>query len=110
MTRTQTGAIVAMEVLVEKNQIAPVGIRLKFFRSAIDRPVACGIAEEDSGEPVAQLLCNLEQCHPFSRTGRALHFELVSEVGIHLEQSPNDERVHRHPDGTTPIGIASKQA
>ena len=42
MTRADPGAVVAMEVFVERDQITPVWVALEFFRAAENRsPPAC---------------------------------------------------------------------
>ena len=40
MARTESRAIVAMEVLVKEDVVTPVGIGLEFLRSTINRPPA----------------------------------------------------------------------
>src|SRR5262245_62125362 len=40
MAGAQAGAVVAVEVLVEQDQIAPVRVVLEFLRPAVDRPAA----------------------------------------------------------------------
>jgi hypothetical protein len=47
MTGADTGAIVAMKVLVEQQTIPPVGILLEFFRFPEHRPLAGLITQED---------------------------------------------------------------
>ena len=44
------GAIVAMEILVKQDVVAPVRVVLEAFGAAIDRPAAFGIAQEEAGE------------------------------------------------------------
>jgi hypothetical protein len=43
MTRSNTGAVVAMEVFVEGHEVAPVRIVLKLLHAAEDRSPAAGI-------------------------------------------------------------------
>ena len=40
MAGTDTRAIVAMEIFIEQNKVAPVRIGLKFFRAAVHRPAS----------------------------------------------------------------------
>ncbi len=44
MAGSNTGAVVAMEVFIEQEQIAPMRVALKFLDSAMDRPTALIIA------------------------------------------------------------------
>src|SRR6476661_9002787 len=46
----QARSVVAVEVLVEEDQVAPVRILLKRFRTAVDGAVALRIAKEDCAE------------------------------------------------------------
>ena len=43
-------AVVPVEVLVEEHQVAPVRVGLELLGSAVHRPAAVGIAQEDAGE------------------------------------------------------------
>ena len=63
MAGAQPGAVVAVEVFVEQDVIAPVGIGLELLRAAVDRTPAMLIAQEDPGEPVGDLLAHLEEVH-----------------------------------------------
>ncbi len=44
MAGSNTRAVVTMEVFIEQEQIAPVGIALKFLDPAMDRPTALIVA------------------------------------------------------------------
>jgi hypothetical protein len=50
MTGADARSIVAMEIFVEQNQIAPVRIALEFFRIAVNRPPPVLIAQENIGK------------------------------------------------------------
>ncbi len=45
------GAVIAMEVFMEGDQISPVRIILKFLGSTKDRPPLIGVFQEDAREP-----------------------------------------------------------
>jgi len=60
------GAIVAVEVFVEQQVVAPLGIALRFLRRAKDRPEAGFIAQKDPGQAISDLLRHLEQVHQSS--------------------------------------------
>ena len=47
VTRAEPRAVVAVEVFVEQDQVAPVRIVLELFRAAVDRPPAVRIPQED---------------------------------------------------------------
>ena len=52
-----------MEILVEQDMVAPVGVGLKFFRSTVDRPPTLRIPQEYPGKPVRDFLSHLEEVH-----------------------------------------------
>src|SRR4029077_3616192 len=64
----QSGAVIAVEILVEQDVVFPVRIFLELLGTAIDGPLAVGIAEKDARQPAAKLFGYLEQGHVFSRT------------------------------------------
>src|SRR5512134_479735 len=58
------GPVVAVEVLVEEDQGAPVRVVLELGRAAVDRPAAARVAQEDAREAPGDLLRNLEERLP----------------------------------------------
>ena len=50
MTGTNACSIIAVEVFIEQNEIAPVGIGLKRFTAAINGTIARWISQKDAGE------------------------------------------------------------
>src|SRR5208282_5170489 len=75
MTGAQAGAIVAVEVLVEQEEIAPVGILLKLARAPVDRPATVLVFEKDVLAPAGDFLRHLVQVHVPAGTRRTLHCE-----------------------------------
>ena len=49
VTGAQPGAVVAMEVLVKEDMIAPMRIFLELGSAAVERPLSIGIAKENAG-------------------------------------------------------------
>ena len=47
----EPGAVVAVEVLVEEQQVPPVRIVLELLRAAVHRPAALLVLQEDAAEP-----------------------------------------------------------
>src|SRR5215510_6838641 len=99
-----------MEVLVEQDEIAPMRVFLKFLRSSIDRTMPFTVPNKDTGQPSLKFFGHLIQVHLASRSGGALNGEIISVVGVVLQQGSDDEAVDRHPDGSAPIGIAAEHA
>jgi hypothetical protein len=44
VTGADAGAVIAVEIFVEQDQITPMRIVLKRLRTAVDRPAAVGVA------------------------------------------------------------------
>src|SRR5262245_18700593 len=82
MAGAEPGPIVAMEVLVEQNEIAPVRILLEFPGSSINRTPPFSVAQEDPGQAPAQFLCNLQEGHLLPRPGGTLNFEIIPVKGV----------------------------
>lgn len=66
VTGAQPGTIVAMEVFVEADVVAPMRIVLELLRAAVDGSSAMRVAQENPGEPVRNLLADLEEVHQFA--------------------------------------------
>src|SRR5207247_10367693 len=78
--------VVAVKVLIEEDAVAPVRIALELLGSSIDRAPPIAIAQEDAGEPAAELLGHLVERHPPSRAGRTFDREIVAVVRVVLQQ------------------------
>src|SRR5271157_6229244 len=61
VARTEAGAVVAMEVFVEQQMVAPMGIVLEFVGSPVHRTAAGFVAQKDSGQPIGNFPRDLEQ-------------------------------------------------
>ena len=103
-------SIVAVEILVEQDQVAPVRIFLEFLCASVDRPTAIRVAKERGGKPALDLLCHLEQRHILAGTGRALDFEVVAIKRVQVQERPDDQHIDGHPDGTPPVGVAAEHS
>src|SRR5262249_52834825 len=78
VTGAETGPVVAVEILVEQDAIAPVGILLELPSSPIDRPSAVLVLQKGVGQPPSDLLGYLIQVHLPSRAGGTLDGEVVA--------------------------------
>src|SRR3954449_325746 len=56
MTRPQTGAVVAVEVLVEGDVVAPSRVVLQLVHPPVTGPAAVGSPEEERDQPIPQVL------------------------------------------------------
>src|SRR5580704_6372050 len=87
MAGTKSRSILSMEVLMELNQVFPVGIVLKLFHAlhaAIYRTLPLLVTQKDFGEPVIELLRNLIQRHHLPRTRRTLNLKVISVELVEL--------------------------
>lgn len=103
MAGAEAGSVVAVEVFVELDVIAPEGIFLEFALAAIDGPRAVFVLEENAGEAAGDFLGDLVEVHLAAGAGGAFDGEVVAIVGVVLEQRADDEGVDGHPDGTAPV-------
>jgi len=63
MTRAYTCTIVPVKVLMERNQVAPVGIGLKLFRRTEYGPSLVTTAQEDSRKAFGDFAGNFPERH-----------------------------------------------
>src|SRR4051812_35204762 len=70
MARAQPCSVVAVEVLVEQDQVAPVWIFLEFLRASVNRPPAVSAAQEGAGKAACNLLRHFEERHVPTGSGR----------------------------------------
>ncbi len=68
------------------------------------------VAQENPGEPVRDFLADLEEVHEFAGSRGAFDFEVVAVIQVEAQQRPDNERVHRHPDRSPPVGVATEHA
>ena len=61
-------AVVAVEVLVEHNVVLPRRVGLEFFVPPETGPAPVWADKEDRCQAMAQVLCDLTECHLLART------------------------------------------
>src|SRR5229473_4889746 len=103
MAGAKSGAIVAVEVFVEKDKVFPVRIVLENLKSASDGTAATRIAKENVNEPAGDFSCHLPQVGFLRRMGRTLHLEVLTVIVVKLLQRFDEEIVDGKPDGATPV-------
>src|SRR4051794_28969854 len=91
VTRAETRAVVAVEIFVEQDEVAPVRIVLKLCRSAVYRPVAVCVAQEHLFESPLDLARHFEESHSVTGTGRALYFEFVAVEAVQVQEAPHEQ-------------------
>src|SRR5262245_11153598 len=64
VTRAEPRSVVAVEVLVEEDEISPVRILPELLGAAVHRPPALRVSQEDARESTGDFFGNLVQVHP----------------------------------------------
>src|SRR5262245_27225272 len=85
VARTETSTVVAMEILVKVEVIAPVWVLLKFPRSPIDRTPSFVVAKKDAGQTPVNFFGDLIKVHAVSRAGGTFNSEIISIVSVVLD-------------------------
>ena len=82
-----------MKELIEEDEILPVRVRgvTKVVTMAWAMPT--GIRKEETGDPPAEVLADLEEIHPLPRVSRILDLQVISVVEIVSLQAFDDEEV-----------------
>src|SRR5437879_1968875 len=109
MAGADSRPIIAVEILVEKQVVPPMRIRLKFFRSAENSSPAVRIPEKDVDQTMRKLGGHLPERHEAAGTGRTLHLKFLPDVMMKFLKGFDQKEVDRHPDGAAPIGVAAEK-
>src|SRR2546426_5399088 len=102
-------AVVAVEVFVEEDQVAPVRVTLKFLGPPVDGTAPVLVAEEDSREAPRDLAGDRPQVEHGPGAGRARHLERIAVEVVELLERLDQEIVHREPDGAPPVRVAPEE-
>src|SRR5262249_30723786 len=101
---------IAVKVLIEQQEVAPMRVVLKLRRTSIDRTLSVVIALKNAHQPARDLLSDLIKIHLMTRAGGALYCKVVAVVRVILQQRSDDQSVDRHPNGTAPVRVSAKHA
>src|SRR5713226_2925196 len=105
----QAGPVVAVEVLVEERQAAPVRVALELLGAAEDRAAPVRPREKEAVETPRDIRGHVPEAHEAARAGRARGLEVVAEEVMELLQRLDEEKVNGEPDGTAPVGVPTKE-
>src|ERR1043166_5035994 len=98
-------AVVAVEVLVEEDQVAPVWVTLKLLGPAVDGTAPGVVAEEDAREAPRDLAGDRPQVEHGAGAGRARDLERIAVEVVELLERLDQEIVHREPDRVAVRGV-----
>src|SRR5437879_7739610 len=100
--RAQPATGVAVEVLVEEDVIAEVGILPHLLRGAEERPAAVRPRHEDTQETPGQLVGHLAERQQLPRAGRALDLEARPVIVVEASEAL-DQQVVRSEEHTSEL-------
>src|SRR5262245_13709995 len=106
MTGADSGAGIAIEVLVKEHEVVPVRIAPVLFDALEHGTCAVAITQEDARKPSRKVGCDLFERHQLAGTCRTLDLEVVAEVVMELLERFDQQVVDRKPDRPTPVRIA----
>src|SRR6266446_7522671 len=110
MAGAEAGAVVAMKIFVEKDEVAPVRIALKALGAASYGPATARIAKKNMNEPPGDFRGDLPEIGFGAGIGGALHFEIFAVVVMIFLQGFDQQIINRKPDRPAPVRIPSKEA
>src|SRR5882672_2670940 len=100
---------IPVEVLMEEHKVAPVWVGLKLLEIAEHWPTALLVLKKNIGHATRQFAGYFPQSEHLSRPGRELNCEGFPKIVMELLQRLDQQKVHREPDGSPPVGIAPEQ-
>src|SRR4051812_24091997 len=107
--RAHAAPVLAVEVLVEQQQFAPVRVGGKARVRAVAGAAAVRAGQEQARQPRRQVVRDRAQIHPPPRPRRILDAQLVAvEVVVALERL-DDEVVDGQPHRAAPVRVAAEQ-
>src|SRR5579875_4141870 len=103
MARSQAGPIVAVEVFVKQEQIAPVWIFLEGDLSAVHRAATLLITCENANEAIGDVAGHLREGKRLAVRCRRGHGERWAKRCSQLAQRFDQQKRRRKPDRPTPV-------
>src|SRR5437870_5196654 len=109
MTGANASAVVAVEVLVKQEQVAPMRVLLELLCAAVDGTPTLRIAQEKARQPARQFCRHLPEGHLALRAGRKGYGQALAVKVVKFLQRLDQQVVHGKPDGAAPVRVAAKQ-
>ena len=91
---TTAPPIISIEVLIEQDQVFPVGVVGIARVVPMARPLPILISHKDVGNAMADLLTDLEQCHHLPRPSGTFNLQLIPIVKVIAFQGFRYQEVH----------------
>src|SRR5215475_7910462 len=109
MAGPEAGARLPVEVLVERDEVAPVRIALEGLHAAECRAAAVRPTQEDAREAARELDRDVPEIHASARSRRALDRQPLAQEPVELLERLDEEVVHREPDRPAPVRVAAEE-
>jgi hypothetical protein len=110
MVGAEAGSAVAVEILVEENEVPPVGIVLELRHSAVYGAFTGAIAKEQTGQASRELLGDSLEAEEVTRARGALHLEIISIIMMELLERLDEQIVNGKPDRPPPVRVSAEQS
>src|SRR5262249_17471656 len=103
VARTNTRSVVAVEVFVEEDQVAPVLVGLELLRATADGAAAVLVAQEDVVQAAGDLAGGLPERRGPAGAGGEFDAEVVAGEVVELLQRLDEQEVDGEPDRSAPV-------
>ena len=110
MARADAGAVVAVEVFVQPDEVPPVGVSLELGDAPVNRPSPVRPAQENTGQASGELSRYVPEGRALARSGRALDLKAGTIEVVELLKGLDQQVVDGKPDRSAPIGVAAEEA
>src|SRR5947199_10440746 len=105
MARAASAAGFAVEIFVEKYQIAPMRVVCVFRNLPMTRAGAVFVRQEDASQSARQFTRYFLKRGHVSGTSRTLHFERFAVEQVIALKCFDDEEIDREPNWAAPVRI-----
>src|SRR5215831_19998873 len=109
MAGTKAGTVIAVEIFVKQYEVTPVWVLLEHLRLAIYGPAPVRVTQEETRQPTRQLFGHLPEGRLTLGAGRQWDQQAITVKVMQPLQRLDEQVIHREPDRTTPVGIATEQ-
>src|SRR5690348_4271860 len=109
MACAQPRSIVPVKIFIEQNQIAPVRVRLKNVRPAVNRTPPVLPSKKNTRQPPRNLRRRFPKRHLPPGKRRKFNRELLAIIKVEALQRLNQQKIRRKPHWPAPVRISSKE-
>ena len=110
VARTKSSSAIAVEVFIEPQVVAPVGVSLEFRAFPVHRSPAILIAEKNACKPSRELSPRPGTSSSFARARRAFDSEILAVIHVVHQQCADDEPVDGYPYRSPPVRVDSEHS